>query len=624
MSHTQDKTDSPSKLNRLSQSGDDGLATESTSSQENHRQAKNVKSQVYDVNKTNKMIVWENRPYFDYPPISQPDLTIIGTTKSVKSTDYTFSAANDVRIEVVPQCTSSLSPKIINLHGMSPNRSLLTPPSIQFKDNKKLEPAEKGAIEDTRALVELLAELNRLGTTNRESSVLNFSSGFGLGSGVNRPPRSSLILLEDLTEQNARYDRWSVSSVSSDSQIKSRMGTTNNCLSPCPTSVATSRSAEKIVLVGRARHRCYPPEGGGIVRNSRSQEAYFNSGDNMTYVDIDLDDNMASSVDALHYDTSSAASLDSTGSVKTLGAYDWSNDHIDMVGLPEEDPREIACLLGFIPLTSTNEDLETACVDNSNTWEGVGNTTMVVNCEMRPVQTLAMKTGNDYIRAGQMGESPTVVVATHRYSYNGDNLNRSTGVHINDKSVAETSSRSDPPAPVKSVYSINKTPRSDRSQQQPGIARNFDEPDIAKLFNNFASSAAIKKPSIVDKPSAVKNSELLNSNVPKSVSMDDVKARNNVKTIWPADRLAADSHNWRVKPADTEVGTQRGNNINCSMNGEDTSEEKGASSLEYEALNCPTYVSREIDRPSAARLAKRLFFLHGFKKDDVTRHLSKK
>jgi len=36
------------------------------------------------------------------------------------------------------------------------------------------------------------------------------------------------------------------------------------------------------------------------------------------------------------------------------------------------------------------------------------------------------------------------------------------------------------------------------------------------------------------------------------------------------------------------------------------------------------YAGKEVDRPSAARLAKRLYHLHGFKKSDVARHLSKK
>jgi hypothetical protein len=33
---------------------------------------------------------------------------------------------------------------------------------------------------------------------------------------------------------------------------------------------------------------------------------------------------------------------------------------------------------------------------------------------------------------------------------------------------------------------------------------------------------------------------------------------------------------------------------------------------------------KDVDRPSAARLAKRLFYLHGFRKTDVLRHLTKK
>jgi len=56
----------------------------------------------------------------------------------------------------------------------------------------------------------------------------------------------------------------------------------------------------------------------GVVRSCRSQENYFDLSD-MICVDIDLDENLASSVDALHYRESFVSrTSDSSGSVETV------------------------------------------------------------------------------------------------------------------------------------------------------------------------------------------------------------------------------------------------------------------------------------------------------------------
>lgn len=56
----------------------------------------------------------------------------------------------------------------------------------------------------------------------------------------------------------------------------------------------------------------------GVVRSCRSQENYMELAD-MICVDIDIDDNLASSVDALHYRESVASrTSDSSGSVETV------------------------------------------------------------------------------------------------------------------------------------------------------------------------------------------------------------------------------------------------------------------------------------------------------------------
>lgn len=45
---------------------------------------------------------------------------------------------------------------------------------------------------------------------------------------------------------------------------------------------------------------------------------------------------------------------------------------------------------------------------------------------------------------------------------------------------------------------------------------------------------------------------------------------------------------------------------------------------DVESLHSFHYSPKAVDIPSAVRLAKRLFTLDGFKKSDVSRHLSKK
>lgn len=45
---------------------------------------------------------------------------------------------------------------------------------------------------------------------------------------------------------------------------------------------------------------------------------------------------------------------------------------------------------------------------------------------------------------------------------------------------------------------------------------------------------------------------------------------------------------------------------------------------DVESLHSFHYSPKAVDMPSAVRLAKRLFTLDGFKKSDVSRHLSKK
>jgi len=98
-----------------------------------------------------------------------------------------------------------------------------------------------------------------------------------------------------------------------------------------------SRSTEQICsktlsLVGPNPAACLTS---GVVRSCRSQENYYELSD-MICVDIDIDDNLASSVDALHYRESVLSrTSDLDGSVETVELM-GSGEQIVPVTTPEE------------------------------------------------------------------------------------------------------------------------------------------------------------------------------------------------------------------------------------------------------------------------------------------------
>lgn len=61
-----------------------------------------------------------------------------------------------------------------------------------------------------------------------------------------------------------------------------------------------------------------------------------------------------------------------------------------------------------------------------------------------------------------------------------------------------------------------------------------------------------------------------------------------------------------------------------TTDGRDTSPPVSDDGSDVESLHSYHYSPKAVDMPSAIRLAKRLYSLDGFKKSDVSRHLSKK
>jgi len=130
----------------------------------------------------------------------------------------------------------------------------------------------------------------------------------------------STALLDAASLPRLRHDRHSVSSISSDtcaSSINLGARTGSDIL---PDVVSISQSSDKLWSWPARRERIgFESQSVGVVRSSWSQENYFDDSD-ITCVDIDLDDDddLASSVDVLHYrDTAVDAQ-----------AYSWTEDDI--------------------------------------------------------------------------------------------------------------------------------------------------------------------------------------------------------------------------------------------------------------------------------------------------------
>jgi len=113
----------------------------------------------------------------------------------------------------------------------------------------------------------------------------------------------SAASLNTVVVPRSRHDRHSVSSISSDSCASSISLGARTGSDILPTLGSISHSSEKLWSWPNRRERVgFDSAAVGVVRSSWSQENYFDDND-VTCVDIDLDDDddLASSVDALHY-----------------------------------------------------------------------------------------------------------------------------------------------------------------------------------------------------------------------------------------------------------------------------------------------------------------------------------
>lgn len=97
------------------------------------------------------------------------------------------------------------------------------------------------------------------------------------------------------------------------------------------------------------------------------------------------------------------------------------------------------------------------------------------------------------------------------------------------------------------------------------------------------------------------------------------RKENKISIRVPPDAHANGVNGSDHKESDDELATLTEEMPNVH-NGSDLSDEGS----DVDSLHSYHYSPKGVDIPSAVRLAKRLYYLDGFKKSDVSRHLSKK
>lgn len=137
---------------------------------------------------------------------------------------------------------------------------------------------------------------------------------------VSEAESKSSASLDATCTPRLRHDRHSVSSVSSET-CASSINLGAHAGSDILHNVSISHSSEKLWSWPNRRERSgFDSQAVGVVRSSWSQENYFDDSD-LTCVDIDVDDDdLASSVDVLHYRDTSVSS--------DIHSYSWTEDDV--------------------------------------------------------------------------------------------------------------------------------------------------------------------------------------------------------------------------------------------------------------------------------------------------------
>lgn len=311
--------------------------------------------------------------------------------------------------------------------------------------------------------------------------------------------------------------------------------------------MTTSQSAEKLVHCARGN-----PSPIGSVRNSKSHENYLESNMNggLTVVSIAFDDSLASSVDVLHYEQSSAGSEDS---------------------LRQEDALRSA------QSRSLNSSPEKKC-----------------EC-----------VAGDKMHTFIMLDEPSNI-----------------GVVKKPRSVPEVGRGASPPERVEGHTNGTTDPGRQRvlsdvdSAQQGSVVVHTDrrtDGDLAKRNTNYSnSSSAYTSPRAASEPTGA-----------IIEGRSDAELARHDEAVAKSYEVAASASSPRRSPCSSSPTDGAGGPLN-DIPANSTTLADATDSGDWDVHSVYHQPVKEVDRPSAARLAKRLYNLEGFQRVDVARHLSKR
>ena len=311
----------------------------------------------------------------------------------------------------------------------------------------------------------------------------------------------------------------------------------DGAVSSIDNSLASSKSAEKLVHCARTN-----PSPIGGVRNSKSHENYLESNMNggLTLVSIAFDDSLASSVDVLHYEQSSAGSEDSLQREDALRAGQSRS-------LDSSPEKKCECVLGEKMHTFVMLDEPTGVVKKHRSESEAMHRTLV---EGR---------SNGTTEPGrQRGSSP----ADHPQQ-------RSDIIHIDQRTDPDLSRQNTNYSNSSHAHPSPREPTGAITEGRSDAELARHDEAVAKSYEVAAASSPRRSP-CSSSPSDGAGGPLSDIPVNSTVLAD-----------------TTDSGDWDVH------------------------------SMYHQPV-------KEVDRPSAARLAKRLYNLEGFQRVDVARHLSKR
>lgn len=413
--------------------------------------------------------------------------------------------------------------------------------------------------------------------TNAGASAISLTRNVGANADC-----QSLSETSSVPDFKKRYDRRSITSISSDSKMEM-----NHEISPIsPRFIVMSQSTEKITGRVNMRGQLQFFPGGCIVRSSKSQENYFDSSD-LTCVDIDLDDNIASSVDALHYDTSSMASVDSIGGVP----FDWPTDTFDTdLNLEDMDDRSSRGSGG----ECSSELVGSNSLLPLSTTDGVESRVMLETDDAG--SKLVLET--DGIGSKETGDVVSKVVQE----------TGGVGCRVT-LDVGGVGSKVKPVGVVLNQQKLKQQVEEQcHSMVTPGVALSINSQEANDIF----SDSDIKQTRDVLFSSSEMKSET-------SFALTTVS----LTTSHHAQQTELNSREINSLSSQTSIAAEiLLDGVSRVDFGEKNDNLESLFLKDESFFRQPT--TKDVDRPSAARLAKRLFYLHGFKKSDVSRHLSKK